>query len=238
MNIWTQRARLGWKQSVSFYEHRFEVLRRLEDDGSLRRFQERGGQISMRLGGAHQLVSFGPTGLSMATLKPGLDDGVMRNAIEVVCSALEPQPVGRPSFGLQWLVPIDLSYDDARKTASTALFSSVDGHLADFALLLDGTLDEPLQEYQVEVGILEASEVPARLARVVGRVGPADQDIAPALWQSEELPKVALFCDMELKAASIQGDIVENLFAMLESACDSADLVVSSFSRQLGLAQP
>jgi len=204
----------------------------------LRRFQERGGQISVRLGGAHQLLSFGPTSFSIATLKPNLDESLMRNAVQVVCSALEPQLVGQPTFGLQWLVPLDISYDNARKTAASRLLSSdVPGHLSDFALLLDGALEDPLKEYRLEMGILEASEAPMRLAQAVGRVGSPDRDTPPTLWQPEELPNVALFCDMELKASPLDDDIVESLFAMLKSARDSADRLVSSLIERLDLGQ-
>jgi hypothetical protein len=235
MAIWTQRTKVSWKQSVSYFEHRYEVLRQLEDAGLLRRFQSNGDRISMRLGGVHQIMSFGPSGFSMADLKPGLDEGVTRAAAEIVYSAIKPELVGRPSFSIQSLVPITVPYDDARQAAGRALLPGLPGNTLDFGLLLDGASEQPPGEYRLEVGIVEATEVPARLSRTVGRVAARDEETPPFLWQPNELPEVALFCDVALKTEPLQGNTVESLFATLASVRDVSDELVSSFMQRLGL---
>jgi hypothetical protein len=237
MAIWTQRTRVSWKQNVSYFEHRYEVLRTLEDAGLLRRFQSKGDRISMRLGGAHQIMSFGPGGFSMADLNPSLDEGVTRAAAEVVCSALKPELVGRPSFGIQSLVPIAMPYDDARRTAGEALLPDLPSEVRDFALLLDGTSEQPPGEYRLEIGILEAAEAPERLSRAVGRITTRDDETPPFLWQPSELPDVALFCDIEFEAEPLQGNVVESLFATLASVRDASDELVSSFMDRLSLGE-
>jgi hypothetical protein len=235
MAIWTQRTSVSWKQSVSYFEHRYEVLRTLEDAGLLRRFQSKGDRILMRLGSAHQIMSFGPSDFSMADLKPGLDEGVTRAAAEAVYSALKPELVGRPNFGIQSLVPIAMPYDEARQAAGRALLPGLPGNTLDFGLLLDGTSEQPPGEYRLEVGVVEAKEAPTRLSREVGRVATRDAETPPFLWQPNELPEVALFCDIGLKTEPLQENTVESLFATLASVRDVSDELVSSFMQRLAL---
>ncbi|HEX3854409.1 MAG TPA: hypothetical protein VHW01_25780 [Polyangiaceae bacterium] len=236
MPLWTQRAEVSWRQNIAFYEHRYAVLRELEDKGFLRRFQEDDGRISARLGAAHQILSYRSDGLSIAALKPDSNLEMLRTAAEVVCDKLRPKPTGYPEFILQWLVPLDASYDAARASAAVALVGDTPTKLDDFAVVADGTVDDPLDEYHLEFGIVEAAEAINRLARRVGRTAGARPDTPRGLWRADDLPSVAFFCDIELDALSIEGDdIVASLFSLLESARDIGDQLVSSFLKRLDL---
>ena len=240
MTLWTHRASFSWKQNLNFFERRYDVLRDLEDKGLLRRFQERQDSIAVRLQGPHQLLIFGSESLFIGMLKPQADMAVMRTAVETICRVLEPEPRGYPNFRFQWLNAWDASYEDARRqSAETFLGTGHPVHLADFALLVDAKLDDPFDDCHLELGIVDATEAPRRLAR--GMVAPEEQnDSPPGLWATDDLPPVAIFCDVSLDAWSLveADDMVASVFATLESARDVADEFVSSMLQPLrGITQ-
>jgi hypothetical protein len=240
MALWTHRAGLSWRQNLNFFERRYDVLRELENKGLLRRFQERRENIAVRLRGPHQLVIFGSEGLSIGMLKPDAEIEVIRAAVETICHLLEPEPRGYPNFRFQWLNAWDTSYDDARRRSAEAFIGADHpARVADFALIVDAKLDAPFDDCHLELGIVDATEAPRRLAR--GAMAPEETaDSPPGLWASDELPPVAIFCDVRLDAWSLveSDDMVASVFATLESARDAADKFVSSMLRPLqGLTQ-
>jgi hypothetical protein len=235
MPIWTQRASFSWRQNIGFFEHRYAILRQLEDQGLLRRFQERPSSVAVRIQGPHQLIIFGDDGLFIGTFKPDAVMDVMRAAVEVICEALEPEPTGYPIFKFQWLNACEGSYDEARQTAAKAFLG--DDHpaqVADFALLLDAKLETPFDDCHLEFGIVDATEAPRRLSRGMHGLQ-NERDSPPGLWPPGELPQVAIFCDVRLDAASPLGasDIVANMFATIEAARDVADQLMASMLRPL-----
>jgi hypothetical protein len=240
MSPWTQRAEVSWRQNLAFYEHRYAILRELESKGLLRRFQENEGRISARLGAAHQVLSYSADGLSVAAFKPDSDLEMLRTAAEIVCDTLEPKVIGFPDFILQWLIPQDADYDVVRtKAASALLGEGPPGELDDFAVVTDGTFEDPLDEYHLEFGVVEAAEAVSRLARRVGRTSGAAPDTPRGLWRPDDLPPVAFFCDLQLDALGVEpGDIVASLFSLLESARHSGDQLVSSLVQRLDLETP
>ncbi|HEY5044679.1 MAG TPA: hypothetical protein VII53_02360 [Solirubrobacteraceae bacterium] len=229
MAIWTQRASIPWRQNIGFYERRYEILRDLEQKGLLRRFQDRPHQLAMRLQAAHQLVTFGADGLFFAALKPDSDLDVVRAAVEVVWEALAPEPQGLPLFNFQWLTPCGRPYDEARDVAAKAFVGSDHpARVTDFAVVLDGKFDEPFDDFHLAAGVVEAAETPGRLARGLSR-GENERDVPPGIWSVEDLPAVAVFCQVEVDRISLEpGDIVEDAFSALESARDSADALRTS----------
>jgi hypothetical protein len=235
MNIWTQRVSCPWRQNIAFYERRYEILRAIEDKGLLRRFQERPNELAVRLQGPHQLVAFRPTGLFLSMLRPDAVSDVVRAVVEVVCGAMSPDPIGSPTFKFQWLVACETPYDEARKVAAEAFMG--ENHptqMIDFALVIDGRFDEPFDEYHLSFGVVEAAEAPSRLARGIRRAD-EQRDSPPGIWRIEDLPPVAVFCDIEMESASPldPGDIVGSLFSALELARDEADQLLTSIMKPL-----
>jgi hypothetical protein len=229
MTLWTQRAAISWKQNIGFFEHRYDVLRDIEQKGLLRRFQDRPSQTAVRLQGPHQVVTFGAEGVFFGLFKPDADLGVVRAAVEAVCNALEPELTGFPVFNFKWLNPCEMSYDKARDVVATALVGKHNpGHVTDFAVVLDGKFEAPFDDYHLEIGVVEAAETPHRLASGLSR-GENERDSPPGLWSVEQLPPVAVFCEVELDRSKLDpGDTVEDIFSAFGSARDLADGLMSS----------
>jgi hypothetical protein len=233
---WTHRASFSWRQNVGFFERRYEILRTLEGEGLLRRFDDRGDYMAVRLQGPHQLLIFGEDQLYIGLFKPNAVMDVARAAAQVVCDALEPQLTGSHDFRFQWLDAQDQSYEHVRRaTAAAFLGTGHSANLTDFALLIDTKFDPPFDEGHLEFGIVDAREAPMRLAH--GSLGAQEpHDAPPGLWSAEELPPVAVFCDLTLDTAiplDDSGDIVTSMFATFEKARDAADALRASLLRPL-----
>jgi hypothetical protein len=228
MALWTQRLSISWRQNIGFFEHRYDVLRNIERKGLLRRFLDSHNQIVVRLQGPHQLVTFRSEGMDLSMLRPDADIDVMRAAADAVCDALEPVPQGFPVFRFQWLVPCASSYEDARHLAADAFVGvHQPARMTDFALLLDGKCKEPFDDWHLEFGVVDAAEAPRRLAR-------GTDDAQPELWRPEDLPPVAIFCDIRIDRFQLgPGDIVDNVFSAFESAREAADKLMSATLKPL-----
>jgi hypothetical protein len=233
--LWTQRAVFSWRPNLNFFERRYDVVRELESKALLRRFQERPESMAVRLQGPHQLVIFGADKLFIGVYKPDLEPDVMTSAVEVICQALAPEPQGYPNFRFQWLRAWDKDYDEARRLSADAYFGSEHpAQLVDFALVVDAKLNHPLDDCHIEMGVVDATETPRRLARGLPSIE-APEDSPRGLWPTEELPQVATLCDATADAWSlVEADgIVASIFATLERARDAADRLASSMLKPL-----
>jgi len=235
VTIWTRRASFAWRQNIGFYEHRYKVLRHLDEKGLLRRFLEREDQLAIRLQGPHQVVTFTPEGLQWGLLKPDADIEVIRTAVEVICKELQPQLRGYSRFGFQALEPCTKSYDEARSAAVAAyLGTEHPGRIIDFALSLDGKLAAPFDDWWMQAGIVNASEMSLRLARGLRR-RITEISSPPSLWSPDELPAVAVFSDVEVDIAPFEApvDIVATMFSAFDSARVLADELSASVLKPL-----
>jgi hypothetical protein len=221
--LWTQRLSISWRQNIGFFERRYDVLRDIEQKGLLRRFIDGHNEMAVRLQGPHQLVTFRSEGMDLSMLRPDADIDVMRAAADAICDALEPKMQGFPLFRFQWLIPCTSSYDEARRLAADAFVGAAHpAAVTDFALLLDGKCEKPFDDWHLELGILDAAEAPRRLAR-------GADDSQPGLWRPEDLPPVAILCDVRLGRIQLgPDDIVESVFSAFESARETADRLMSS----------
>jgi hypothetical protein len=234
LSLWTQRIEVRWQQNLRFYEHRYEVLRAFEDGGYLRSLREREERIFVRVGTAHQLVSFGPRGMSLALLRPDADETLVRTAASEVWERLQPRVTGGLRLGFQWLRELSEPYAEARKSAARSLLGEpFSDDAEDFALLFDGKKDDPAARYRLELGVLEASEVPARLARLSGRVAKADLNTPPTLWQVSSLPSVALFCDQEWDTADLDDSALPTVLGRIQAVRRAADNVVDNIASRV-----
>jgi hypothetical protein len=235
--LWTQRASFSWRQNLNFYERRYDILQELEDKALLRRFQDRKEAIAVRLQGPHQMVIFGEDELFIGMFKPDAAIDVIREAVDVICGALEPESSGIPVFKFQWLNTWNASYNDARRGSAEAFLGTEHPvRVVDFALLLDAKADEPFDDCHLEFGIVEGTEAPRRLARGLLPSAEDPHDSPPGLWSSEELPAVSIFCDVYLDAWSLvdsSDGIVANMFATMEQARSVADGFMASMLKPL-----
>jgi hypothetical protein len=237
--LWTQRLQIRWHQNIAFYEARYEILRAFEDAGLLRRFRREDNRVVVRIGAAHQVIGFGANGLTMALLTPESDEVVVRQAASIVWDRLTPAVVGGLSLGLQFLSPIEMPYDDAKSKAASALVGSDVGAAVpqDFALLYDANDRELDGTVRLEIGVIDDAEVPVRLARSVGRVGSADKETPPSLWQGSTLPAVALFCDQDWDVNLGDVESLDGVFARLEATRRAADELMVGFAQRLDIVE-
>jgi hypothetical protein len=193
VDLWTQRLRISFRQTLRFYERRFEIVRHFEELGTLRDFRVHAeDRVALRLGDANHRVGFGPAELDAALFIPGGDIGRVEDAFVYAGDQLEAQRMVRPQITFQWLEEIvGLSYDEARRAAARSVFKPKS--LNDFALLIDGRLDAPALTFQAEVGVVDAAEIPTRLSGSRSGVVAADQEAPPTLWSDERLPEVAIY---------------------------------------------
>jgi hypothetical protein len=190
-------VRFHWRPTLAFYERRYGLLRQLEDAKLVRDFRVRENAVSVRLGDPYHFITLRPDGVSFGMLGPTTDRARLETALEQVLEAMAPDRLSRPSFGLQWVEPHDGDYDELRQAAVTNLFGDGPSEYMDSALLVEGRTAEPDGSYGLEVGVVEAAELPLRLSREQGRIGTPESEGPPTLWTPDMLPDVALFCDSE-----------------------------------------
>jgi hypothetical protein len=193
--------RLTWRPAISYFEQRYAILRSLDDDGLLRSFRAGENQVSARLGDAAHLLILHPNGLEALVLVPEADEARVWAAVRLAFERIAPASPIRLEAQFQWLEPVDdLPYEQARHLAAERILgadAAIQGR--DFALLTSGTIADVALEFTLEAGVVEAAEIPGRLARETGRVGNRRPEIPPSFWSVDKLPGVALFADSTWK---------------------------------------
>ncbi len=191
---WTQRFRVAWRPTLAFFEERYRIMRQLEEAQLLRGFEVDERRVRLRLGDVQHQLAFANDRLETSALRPDADLARLKTGVKCVWDALAPSGVRRPTMQLQWLEPLELSYDDARRHAADQLLSlPEEARHKDFAISLDGESADGAVRSHVEFGVVEAAEIGPRLAG--GRRAPDRGDPPASIWPIETLPQVALFCD-------------------------------------------
>lgn len=215
MEPWTRRVRIRWRPSLEFFEHRYAILRDLESAELLRQFRVLDDQVSVRLGDARHLLTFGTDRIDLAALTPKPELGRLRTSAQIVWERLNPSLVGRATVSFQWLEPLNRSYDEARRAAGERVFPMPEAVIhEDLALSFDSLARDGSARLHMEAGIVEAAEIPPRLARM-HRPSRRDPEIPPTIWPVEALPAVALFCDQEWDLDK-RGQSVDDVFDIWE----------------------
>lgn len=86
-------------------------------------------------------------------------------------------------------------------------------HRDDFALYMNGHLDDLAARCHLEAGVIDADEAGPRLARTYSE---PDRDVPPNFWPAESLPPVALFCDQRWSLEQ-ELPLVDDVFAQWET---------------------
>ena len=230
MAPFTQRMNLAWRPALGFFERRYEVLRTLEDDGLLRSFQVRENRISVRLGDPLHVLVFGPESAEVMLLGPDGEFERLMSALETVLRTIRPAGSTRIVIGAQWLERLEIPYKDARHAAASRILGE-DGDITDrdFALLTSGELSEPRVAFDLEIGVVEAAEIPQRLARQAGRIGKVAPEVPPSLWPTESLPDVALFADSTWRPESpINEPTLDEIRSTWDATVMAATLTISN----------
>jgi hypothetical protein len=198
---WTQRIEARWRPEISFFEHRYEILRHLEAAKLLSAFRMLPSErISVRLGDAKHELLFGPDRIVLTLRAVDADTERLDVAAGLVIDAIKPRRSLRPQIDLQYLIPLDVAYAEARTTGLRRLVGDEpvgNGALVDWALTTDGVLENPAVRFNVEIGVVERDEIPPRLTRRVGRFDARAGELADeSFWDDDTtLPAVAFFAD-------------------------------------------
>jgi hypothetical protein len=231
-NPWTRRFRLSWPESVRYFERRFSVLRRFEDQGLLRQLRVDEDRVSVRLGDANHVVVYGLRSLEGGLLQPDSDQERLQAALEVIFEELQPSRLLRPQISFQWLVSLDRDYDEARKTTAVAAWGDAGEPLFDWSALVDGKLERPNLSYRAEFGIVDAAEAPQRLSRQAGHVTTPDRESPPTLWPVESLPDVAWFYDTICALQDAPPPTAEGVFTLMKDTYSAAERLMSAMMKK------
>jgi hypothetical protein len=150
---WTQRIEARWRPEISFFEHRYEILRHLEAAKLLSAFRMLPSErISVRLGDAKHELLFGPDRIVLTLRAVDADTERLDVAAGLVIDAIKPRRSLRPQIDLQYLIPLDVAYAEARTTGLRRLVGDEpvgNGALVDWALTTDGVLENPAVRFNV-----------------------------------------------------------------------------------------
>lgn len=199
-SVWSHRLNISWLPSLAFYERQVEFLRGLEDGGHLSAFRVESSFVSAYLGPTDHL-QVGPAGASVWLIGREVDVARSQVALGQALHLLGVKSILLEFVAFQVLSSIADDYDTARRNMGSSWFGRTLGNehgVVDFAVLLDGESPTTGSTYQVEFGVVSASEVSARLARKIGRIGtslPEPPRTQHPLTITDPVPEVAMFSD-------------------------------------------
>jgi hypothetical protein len=235
VGLWTQRLSLSWWSSVRYFRLRFDVLERYEDEGWLWGARVADDVVGARLGDPSHVIEFGPSHMRAYLLNPDADAERLLAALRVLIETVEPKLFANPTFSFQWVIPIAGTYEDVRKRAAASFLPNALSPVTDLAAWLDGDLPDRRGKYYLECGVVEAIEVPPRLAREVGRfMVLRDPNVPSSLWPIETLPPIAFFCDMHCEVADVGS--ASEFFSQWGETRERAEGVISSLMNRFDLS--
>jgi len=234
--LWTQRVRLTWPPSLTFFERRFEVLGQYEQMGLLQQFRVREQRVSARLGDAYHFISISPDELEAGLLQPSGEFHRVESALRIAFDLLVPRRVVRPRLSFQWLIPVAEDYDTARLRAITSMIGDVPQLENKDPALFFTASSGPDAVVNTECGIVEAAEIPRRLARQVGQLTPfADAEAPSSLWPVDSVPNVAFFCDSIWHMVRLDEPTADAVFECWDNTRAAAESVVTLLADRLTL---
>jgi hypothetical protein len=237
---------MHWRPCLAFYERRIELLRLWESSDLLVAFQVAHDRISAVVG-EDTFVSVGTAGLDITTLTTE-DEAFAARLISEATEMLGVDAISGVTSDLQFLVSVDLDYDEARRRLAAPMVGAwfESSQLIDSAMLLDGRSRDGAAHFQIEFGVVSREEVAQRTSRMVGRLSnAADFDIShglqrldPATWSAEtpdDAPAVSLFADWHWRfidtppeGATI-GDVLPAWRALMEESAEVVGAIGTVF---------
>lgn len=222
---WTQSLHLNWRPELRFYEKQIALLKQFEELGILRAFRVEDGSIDAQLFQSRDRLTIKKDGADLQLFSPEADPDRAFEALSVALEAVKPAYPRSISVSLQYIIKLDLNFDEAVGRGRERVLSPLPGTLQhrDWAILSDVVLPESDAKGTVEFGIIRSHEAPNRLARLAGRAG-AQQSQTLSRWEQEDFPEVAVFCDGALHGS-------------LEGTAGSISVPASEFWNAARLAQ-
>jgi hypothetical protein len=227
---WTQSLALSWRPALRFYEERIGILRDFDDAQVLRAFKVGENTIDAQLFGGECRISVSQSGATLQLLSPQADLKGGSDALAAVVAALSLSEIRSLTVGLQYVEPIELPFREAVDRGHEQVFGAKLGaelRLGDWAVLQDLHLgDHDERDGGVEFGIVQASEVPQRLARIQGRA--QGEHLSPGVWSQATFPPVALFADSfwSLREHPMDGELMSSVAGFWETVREKTGSLV------------
>jgi hypothetical protein len=198
---------LRWRPCLAFYEHGVEVLRFLDNAGLLRQFKVEKDHVNARLTTGTDL-RVGVLGVTFTAPAGSLPVDAVRLIVNHIAQELQPADL-EAKIILAYLEPLrwDLTYEHACMAATAAWLPGVASAAAayDSATLIDGRSQRYDIRFQAEFGIVDADQIPARLARALGnRIGGPVMSMADQAGL--DVPPLAVFVDSSWFPQDAPGD--------------------------------
>ncbi|MDD1677760.1 MAG: hypothetical protein LUO93_01065 [Methanomicrobiales archaeon] len=219
---------------MAYHERRFEALRAFEDEGLIRQLRVTDDHLSVRLGDASHLLILGADRLEIGMFDPKGDAQRIELGVRRAWEVFHPTRLSNPRMSFQWLIPVGLSYDEARLAALGPIFGQLGVVKAeDWSATLLGELGDPPATFFAEFGIVEAAEAPRRLARETGYFRGQSRETPPSLWPIDTLPPVAFFLDIGLSSAEALEPDPEEVIKLWQRTQGNAGELVSFLMGQV-----
>jgi len=239
MAPWTQGIEVAWRPELRYYEARIAILRDLEDAGDLAAFMVRDDAVYARLFDGDVELSVRQNGLNLALHQPTGDFEESWKVASAVLGRIKPsEPLG-VTVRFQHVETVEMEFREAIEASSRALLiPSYVGvaRLKDWAMLMDVEVVEGV-DTTLEFGIVRAAELPARLARMLGRIS-HEHRAAQSTWLGIEFPDVALFIDSAWVSKESSGEITDDLagatLGLWAAARTEADMLAEAMSSAIG----
>jgi len=186
----TETLLVRWQPSLDYHLHRLDVLADLRTEGRLKEFLVRPDEVGVRTEAVH--VTLTEDELALHPRGPLSTEDTL-SALRVAMRCIAPSQY-HLVLAFQFLLPVvGHSYDEARASAIARLslgsFSALD-----FALMIDGKIDDDI--WHCEVGIVSEPEVEGRLRRWSGRTRRVAGEVPAYVAVPQEIAPVSLFADV------------------------------------------
>ncbi len=198
---WTEVASWQWRPQFDFEERRIPFLREVDQAGVLEAWHLQRDAVGVIVDEPGCEIFIAQDRLAASTPESRLPDVAM-DVLAMVERVFEPV-TSSVWIAHQYVIPLAREYDVARTELGDKLwpgtFSALGG--TDFALLFDGVAAASGSQYQIEFGVVLASELADRLARTVGRSAFRGVQV-PAPERLTHPPDVSLFVDVHWNHSS------------------------------------
>lgn len=180
---------LHWAPTLRYHQHRLDPVEALESDGSLRSFRVEPSEVGARTDRSQLMLS--ASGLVLQSSESLLTEANTL-LVRLALDAAKPVRYRKATALYQFVIPLEVDYDDARRTVLGRLSGSTFGPFGayDFAMLVDGK--GPSLEWHLEFGVVSREEVAPRLERLHGHFREEHGFYRSTLL---EPPAVALYAD-------------------------------------------
>ncbi len=198
---WSELLTVRWLPELQFYEQKTALIKRLRRDLDTSFFRIDPDDVAVLVPPHGDTVEVAFNSLRVRGFSQFLQEKQARRVLSTVLDLLHPELAGSV-VTFQHVVPIGGEYSEVRQAAAArAIGLSLEGlRSTDFAILFDAEVREHEMSMQAEFGIVSKSELPERLARVIGRMrNVAESPGGPPPWltgqDDADWPDVALFVD-------------------------------------------